>query len=511
MGVLVGVSILVGACNFGGGGGDSGDSGQPTAKWFVEKGPPSNSQGANGDLYLDTDNAVLYVKTSGQWVAAASLRGPSGSGWLFGAGVPASTLGSDGDLYLDTSTSMTYRKLSGTWSALFALKGDTGATGAQGPQGEAGPPGTQWYSGTAVPTPTVPSTARPGDYYLQTSTAMVYKKDAGGNWSSILVMACSSASFLYTPHMFFNYDYGSVYFNAIAYGNGTYIAVGSEGSIIRSTDGVYWKLVESTANTSKIVKGFDLDPNPSGNISDELVDVAFGNNIFIAVGEAGAYASWDNGLTWDKLDQLSGSLTRATFVNGKFYLSGSSSSIFSSSDANTWIELNSWGYDLTNIAYGNGKYLAFSHLENLNGICSSLNGVDWTFTDKASTSGLDGAGHIYSVVFGNGVFIATGSQVWGEEEEFATIWISSDGLQWTTVDLPVIDAAFYDVAFGNGFAAIGFDGNNNYLLSSSNGISWNIQSIPALQNPTYSSYARFSSIAPCLPGSFAIAVGAYYY
>jgi len=40
---LVGAALVLGACSSGSGGGDSGDTGQPTAKWFVEKGPPSNS------------------------------------------------------------------------------------------------------------------------------------------------------------------------------------------------------------------------------------------------------------------------------------------------------------------------------------------------------------------------------------------------------------------------------------------------------------------------------------
>ncbi len=500
VGVALGIFLVLGACNFGGGGGDNGDSGQPTAKWFIEKGPPSNSQGANGDLYLDTDAAVLYVKTNGQWQAAASVRG---SGWLFGAGAPASTLGSNGDLYLDTSTSMAYRKLSGAWSALFALKGDTGTAG------------TQWYSGTANPTSTVPSGARAGDYYFQTSTAMIYRKDASGNWSSVLIMASNTASFVYTPYMMSNSRYDSVYFNGIAYGNGTYIAVGNQGTIIRSTDGAYWKIVESTA-MSRIKKGLELYPNPSGNIADELIDVAFGNGIFLAVGHNYVYVSSDNGLTWS--EQIVGtdeSYRSVSFLNGKFFLTCDSSSLFSSSDCITWAEWEADGTMLTNIAYGNGKYLVFAHSPYLTGVCTSTNGTSWTYTSLSSLTGLESAEDIYSVVFGNGLFVAVGCRTNGEEI-IGTIWISTDGTNWSSVDLPIAKyTEFSDVAFGNGFAVVGFGDvgsgtYSNYLASSSNGIAWNLQSIPAISY-TYNSfdYPRFASITYCMPRGFAVAVGGY--
>ena len=69
--LIFGVFLVVGACSPGGGGGSDADSGQPTAKWFISKGAPSNSEGVDGDLYLDQDAAILYVKTGGQWVTAA--------------------------------------------------------------------------------------------------------------------------------------------------------------------------------------------------------------------------------------------------------------------------------------------------------------------------------------------------------------------------------------------------------------------------------------------------------
>jgi len=69
------------------------------------------------------------------------------------------------------------------------------------------------------------------------------------------------------------------------------------------------------------------------------------------------------------------------------------------------------------------------------------------------------------------------------------------------------------VAFGNGFAVVGGYGGSgtysNYLASSSNGIAWNLQTIPARIEIYNLSNYRFASITPCIPGGFAVAVGRY--
>lgn len=493
--LLVGAALVLGACSSGSSGGDGGDTGQPTAKWFVEKGPPSNSQGANGDLYLDQDAAILYVKVNGQWQAAASLRGTSGSGWLFGSGAPASTIGSDGDLYLDTSTTLAYRKLNGSWGVLFALKGDTGATGATG---------TQWYSGANAPTSNVPSTARAGDYYLQTSTAMIYKKDSNGSWSSVLVLSYNTASFIYTPHMM-SWD-SEVFFNAVAYGTSGYVAVGNYGSIVHSPDGTNWKLVTYTRYFSKLPKGLESEPDPEYALPENFnfYDVAFGNGKYVAVGyyepegpECARGVSSD-GENW-VFNQLGYFESKhVTFLNGMFFISSDSGEIYTSADGSSWNSNDSGGEYLSEVAYGNGKYIAFSFPDGLGGVCTSLDGINWVLT---SVEGINSTAQIYSLVFGSGLFVAVGTD---GSTGIAMIWISTDGINWSSQDLPVSGSTeFFDIAYGNGFAVVGFDGFSGYkniIATSANGISWNIQTLP------YSS--DLSGIAPASPaGTFVIAKG----
>src|SRR5262245_26914350 len=58
-------------------------------------------------------------------------------------------------------------------------------------------------------------------------------------------------------------------FEGVAYGNGRWVIVGDDGSILSSTDGVEWT----------------AEFNPSA--PTRLDDVAFGNGIFMAVGRSG--------------------------------------------------------------------------------------------------------------------------------------------------------------------------------------------------------------------------------
>ncbi len=506
VGALFGLSLIILACNFGGGGGDEGPTGQPTAKWFIEKGPPSSSQGANGDLYLDKDAAVLYVKTSGQWVAAASLRGPAGSGWLFGAGAPASTLGSDGDLYLDTSTSMAYRKLGGAWSALFALKGETGA------QGPAGTPGTQWYSGSANPTSTVPSGARAGDYYVKTSFPLeIFRRDSSGSWNSILPMNYVPPSFVFTPHMD---SWGTVSFYSVAYGDGVYIAVGSYGTIVKSTDGRNWKLIESSYNynydPSMILKGLESNPNPENSIYDTLYDVVYGKNIFVTAGYNTIYYSEDKGDSWhaSNLEYGDYSLRQITFLNNIFYATGYNDSgyavLLSSSDGINWNVVHTEPDTNTSLIAPvcgqvdeNPLYLMVLRNRSTNGfnrMYISWDGEFWIQPEYYE--GLEGC-RIERVTYGGGFFAAVGSI-----NNRGTIWLSLDGSEWTSQDLPLsTSSVLNNIAYGCGFTVIGSDTYTtvNLILTSPNGISWNIQSIP--QAGTFTGVCAASP-----PGTFAISV-----
>ena len=59
--------------------GDTGAAGAAGAKWFPDEGAPSDSVGANGDMYLDVTSGDVYQKAAGTWgTAVGNIKGPAG-------------------------------------------------------------------------------------------------------------------------------------------------------------------------------------------------------------------------------------------------------------------------------------------------------------------------------------------------------------------------------------------------------------------------------------------------
>lgn len=90
--------------------------------WVTGAGVPDDAtDGQNGDMYLRTNGDVYGPKTSGAWGSVVtSLLGATGgsSQWLSGAGAPSDGNGNNGDMYLDTTANAIYGpKASGTWGS----------------------------------------------------------------------------------------------------------------------------------------------------------------------------------------------------------------------------------------------------------------------------------------------------------------------------------------------------------------------------------------------------------
>ncbi|QYR23341.1 hypothetical protein KZ483_10735 [Paenibacillus sp. sptzw28] len=119
--------------------------------------------------------------------------------------------------------------------------------------------------------------------------------------------------------------------SAVTYGNGTFVAVGSRGTILTSGDGSNWV------------------SRPSG-IPYDLVDVAFGNGRFVAMNKDGVFLTSSDGTSW-KISYLVGSSldpvdyrpfirfiqSSITYGNGNFLVSGKK--VFRAYPADTTIVL----------------------------------------------------------------------------------------------------------------------------------------------------------------------------
>lgn len=188
--------------------GTNGLDGVDGATWLFGEGEPSADSGKVGDLYLNTTNYDIYVKTESGWKVIGNVKGQDGlpgkdgatgsagqdgedgkdgqdgATWLYGEGAPADDLGKEGDLYLNTATYDIYNKTASGWKAIGNIKGQEGLPGqdgATGPAGQNGADGATWLFGNGAPADDLGKT---GDLYLDTASYDIYAKTDSG-WTVI--------------------------------------------------------------------------------------------------------------------------------------------------------------------------------------------------------------------------------------------------------------------------------------------------------------------------------------
>lgn len=202
-----------------------------------------------------------------------------------------------------------------------------------------------------------------------------------------------------------------------------------------------------------------------------LRGVAFGQNIFVAVGVAAtvftAASSNTNtgGVTsWSSATSLpitaATTLSSVIFDGTRFVALGVDGSIITSTDTLAWesgANVNS-GAAMNAIAYGRGTYVAVGD----GGAIASNTTANVAGAWLAQTSGT--AKDLYGVAFAGGVFIAVGAD--------GTLLTSPDGVTWTARTSKTVHS-LWSVAFGaNTYVAVGDAGT---VVTSSDGATWTAQ------------------------------------
>ncbi|WP_375791167.1 hypothetical protein ACE102_07395 [Bradyrhizobium sp. vgs-9] len=150
---------------------------------------PVNSDGRNGDFYINTTTHFIFgPKAANIWPAGTSLIGPQGipgNTVLYGTADPTGAVGVDGNFYINTTTHFMFGpKASGAWPAgtsLVGPQGPQGIQGIQGIQGATGQRGSLFYTGAGAPG-TI-SGQLDGDNYLNSTNGDVYTLTSGA-WGS---------------------------------------------------------------------------------------------------------------------------------------------------------------------------------------------------------------------------------------------------------------------------------------------------------------------------------------
>jgi hypothetical protein len=351
------------------------------------------------------------------------------------------------------------------------------------------------------------------------ATGYTYSSTNGITWTLVKVWPDSGLSnntTIFTP-----YD--------MAYGGGTYVAVGvatsqpSQPAIYTSPDGITWT---GTSVLSSV---------------GEFTTISYIRGEFIALGLSGLAYKSSNGTTWTSFSIKSGFDFRAIEMNNGVYCAiGSVPSVsvtveFSyllSTDLTTWTEIylpsnnsnktykthyctitvvnqqfyfsygdwqahtlldsdpkkfekiasSRWSPSLAalpantwrELIYGGGKFVLIGSSGTGNRVWSSVDGISWTV---GSIPDYDWR----QVCYGNGVFVAI-SMTAGTGNQVAT---STDAITWT-MRTSAADRTWQTVNFnGTNFCAAGGSSLTDAIMTSSDGISWTQRTCPVARTFNY--------------------------
>lgn len=145
----------------------------------------------------------------------------------------------------------------------------------------------------------------------------------------------------------------------VVFTNGIFIAVGTGGTILASSDGIEWqtrisgisKFLAAIANSDNILVtvgegGAILTSEDSSvwtsrvsGVASHLRDVAYGGSLFVAVGESGVIVTSPDGKVWTKVQSLptTSHLMGVTYhPNGGFVAVGYQGTVIASSNGIDW-------------------------------------------------------------------------------------------------------------------------------------------------------------------------------
>jgi hypothetical protein len=220
-----------------------------------------------------------------------------------------------------------------------------------------------------------------------------------------------------------NNTFGESPINAIAYGNGKFVAGGGNTKIAYSTDGKNWTPVLN---------------NPFSSNNEDICAIAFGNGRFVAGGTGtGNYGSTmaysTDGVTWIIPEE------KGPFAND-----------------------NGIGYMISAIAHNglagsNSKFIAVNDNSQM---AYSTDGEVWIAIEDLYENPFGDPNNIHAIAYGDGMWVAGGDGIGGK------MVYSTDGVTWNS-----IMGLFGNNAYGQ-INAIAYDGNKFVAVSNGGQIAY---------------------------------------
>jgi hypothetical protein len=137
----------------------------------------------------------------------------------------------------------------------------------------------------------------------------------------------------------------------ITYGNATYVAVGAAGTLITSTDGISWQ-TQQTPSFLPDLKGVAFGFPQLAYVQTPQNAYTFQNlpaATFVAVGVNGTLLTSPDGVTWTTQNPVSTTALNAVTYGHQFIAVGDGGGIFTSIDGMTWLPAQSYSPLLPNL------------------------------------------------------------------------------------------------------------------------------------------------------------------
>ncbi|BBI30816.1 leucine-rich repeat domain-containing protein [Cohnella abietis] len=258
--------------------------------------------------------------------------------------------------------------------------------------------------------------------------------------------------------------------NRSAIGDGKLVAVGGLNSV--------WGYFRVDASGKVAYNRVD-DKYPPLN------DVIWTGKQFFAVGDQGIMMTSKDGINWAKVDSpTKESMFRVIRANDTYYVTGTNGLIMSSRDLKTWKKqkLNT-NFNIVSIAWSGKKFIAVSEYLLSTEAFQSDNGTDWKPANiNIKTSDSSFTFRFTDIAWGNGTFVITVAQNYHLDLPY-TVFLSTDGTQWKKIPTEYKMTAernwspsLYGVHFlGGQFVSVG---NNGSVYLSKDGKEWNREEIP---------------------------------